>query len=99
MEITVSGHQMDVGEALRSRIVNELSERVEKYFDRGGSAEVRLNPDGHGYRADISLYLASGQFLVSHGVGGDAHAPWPRGVVRLARDVWPSLTPSRGERV
>jgi ribosomal subunit interface protein len=74
MEITVSGHQMDVGDALRSRIVSELSDRVEKYFDRGGSAEVRLNPDGHGYRADVSLYLASGQFLVSHGVGGDAHS-------------------------
>jgi ribosomal subunit interface protein len=74
MEITVSGHQMDVGDALRSRIVNELSERVEKYFDRGGSAEVRLNLEGHGYRADVSLNLASGQFLVSHGVGGDAHA-------------------------
>ncbi len=61
MDIQVSGHQMDVGDALRSRIVNELSEGVAKYFDRGGSAEVRINPDGHGYRVDVSLHLASGR--------------------------------------
>ncbi|HEX8568445.1 MAG TPA: ribosome-associated translation inhibitor RaiA [Caulobacteraceae bacterium] len=87
MDVQVSGHQMDVGEALRSRIVSELSDNVEKYFDRGGSAEVRINPDGHGYRVDVSLYLASGQFLVSHGVGGDAHAAFDDAQTKIEKRV------------
>ena len=78
---------MDVGEALRSRIVSELSGNVEKYFDRGGSAEVRINPDGHGYRVDVSLHLASGQFLVSHGVGGDAHSAFDDAQTKIEKRV------------
>jgi ribosomal subunit interface protein len=87
MDIQVSGHQMDVGDALRSRIVNELSDGVAKYFDRGGSAEVRINPDGHGYRVDVSLHLASGQFLVSHGAGGDAHAAFDDALTKIEKRV------------
>ena len=78
---------MDVGDALRSRIVNELSDGVAKYFDRGGSAEVRINPDGHGYRVDVSLHLASGQFLVSHGAGGDAHAAFDDALTKIEKRV------------
>ena len=87
MDVQVSGHQMDVGDALRSRIVSELSDNVEKYFERGGSAEVRINPDGHGYRVDVSLYLASGQFLVSHGVGGDAHSAFDDALTKIEKRV------------
>ena len=78
---------MDVGEALRSRIVSELSDNVEKYFERGGSAEVRINPDGHGFRVDVSLHLASGQFLVSHGVGGDAHSAFDDAQTKIEKRV------------
>jgi len=87
MEVTVSGHQMDVGDALRSRIVNELSTNVEKYFDRSGAAEVRINPEGHGYRVDVQLNLASGQVLVSHGVGGDAHAAFDDALTKIEKRV------------
>ncbi|HEY1073878.1 MAG TPA: ribosomal subunit interface protein, partial [Brevundimonas sp.] len=36
MQIQVSGKQVDVGEALSSRISQELEEGVGKYFARGG---------------------------------------------------------------
>jgi ribosomal subunit interface protein len=87
MEVTVSGHQMDVGDALRSRIVNELSTNVEKYFDRSGAAEVRINPEGHGYRVDVQVNLASGQLLVSHGAGGDAHAAFDDALTKIEKRV------------
>jgi ribosomal subunit interface protein len=87
MEVTVSGHQMDVGDALRSRIVNELSANVEKYFDRSGAAEVRINPEGHGYRVDVQVNLASGQLLVSHGAGGDAHAAFDDALTKIEKRV------------
>ena len=87
MEITVSGHQMDVGDALRSRIVSELNDNVSKYFDRGGSAEVRVNPEGHGFRVDCQVNLASGQLLVSHGMGGDAHAAFDDALTKIEKRV------------
>ena len=78
---------MDVGDALRSRIVNELSTNVEKYFERSGSAEVRINPEGHGYRVDVSVNLASGQLLVSHGAGGDAHTAFDDALTKIEKRV------------
>lgn len=87
MDVTVSGHQMDVGDALRSRIVSELSDHVEKYFERGGSAEVRINPEGYGFRVDVSVNLASGQHLDSHGAGGDAHGAFDEALTKIEKRV------------
>ena len=87
MEVTVSGHQMNVGDALSTRIAEELSDRIEKYFDRGGSADVRVNPEGHGYRVDVSVNLASGQHLDSHGAGGDAHAAFDDALTKIEKRV------------
>jgi ribosomal subunit interface protein len=78
---------MDVGDALRSRIVDELSDGVGKYFERGGAAEVRITPDGHGYRVDCQVNLASGQLLISHGVGGDAHAAFDDALAKIEKRV------------
>lgn len=74
MNVQVSGRRVDVGEALRTRISDELTANVGKYFERGGSAEVVVSRDGHGFCVDVVLILASGQQLVASGLGGDAHA-------------------------
>ena len=87
MEVTVSGHQMDVGDALRSRIADELSDGVGKYFERGGVAEVRITPDGHSFRVDCQVNLASGQLLISHGMGGDAHAAFDDALTKIEKRV------------
>lgn len=78
---------MNVGDALSTRIAEELSSNIEKYFERGGSAEVRVNPDGHGYRVDVSVNLASGQHLDSHGGGGDAHAAFDDALAKIEKRV------------
>jgi ribosomal subunit interface protein len=87
MDVIVSGHQMNVGDALSTRIAEELSDRIEKYFERGGTAEVRVNPEGHGYRVDVSVDLASGQHLDSHGVGGDAHGAFDDALDKIEKRV------------
>jgi ribosomal subunit interface protein len=78
---------MNVGDALSTRITEELSDHIEKYFDRGGSADVRVNPEGHGYRVDVSVNLASGQHLDSHGAGGDAHAAFDDALTKIEKRV------------
>jgi ribosomal subunit interface protein len=74
MNVQVSGKNVDVGDALRTRITNELIAGVEKYFDRGGSAEVVVSREGHYFKIEVRLMLASGQQVVAFGMGGDAHS-------------------------
>lgn len=73
MEVQVTGKHVDVGEALRSRVADELSASIEKYFDRGGGADVVVSREGNAFKVDCAVTLASGQQLTTHGVGGDAH--------------------------
>jgi ribosome hibernation promoting factor len=74
MQVQITGKQMDVGDALRERITESLNASVGKYFERGGSAEVVVSQGSYDFRVDCRLFLASGQFLESHGLAGDAHA-------------------------
>jgi len=75
MQIQVNGKQVEVGDALRERIETELGQAIDKYFDRGGStAEVTISKQGYLFKADCWVRLASGQALVSHSFGGDAHS-------------------------
>ncbi len=73
MQIQVSGKQCEVGDALRQRIETELNDGIVKYFDRGGEAEVIISKQGYLFKADCWVRLASGQTLVAHAFGGDAH--------------------------
>ena len=73
MQVQVSGKHVDVGQALRTRVAEDLLASIGKYFERGGDAEVVVARDGHGFRVDCVVALASGQRLLSHGAGGDAH--------------------------
>jgi len=74
MPVRISGKHVDLGEALRARIDDDLKAGIGKYFGRGGDAEVVVSRDGHGFRVDCTVTLASGQVLQSHALGGDAHA-------------------------
>jgi ribosomal subunit interface protein len=73
MQVQVTGKQLDVGEALRARISDELLSSIGKYFERGGDADVVVGKNGHSIQVDCSVTLASGQKLVTTGTGGDAH--------------------------
>jgi ribosomal subunit interface protein len=74
MQVQVSGKHVDVGDALRSRISDELLSSIGKYFERGGDADVVVGKNGHSFQVDCSVRLASGHRLESCGQGGDAHA-------------------------
>ncbi|WP_282009621.1 ribosome hibernation-promoting factor, HPF/YfiA family [Brevundimonas aveniformis] len=88
MQVQVSGKHMDVGEALGSRISQELQDGIGKYFERGGQdAEVVVSKDGHSYRVDCWVRLASGQSLVTTGEGGDAHSAFTDSLHKLETRV------------
>jgi len=83
MRVLVSGKHVNVGEALSSRISDDLVSCIGKYFERGGDAEVTLARDGHGFRVDCLVSLASGQKLQSHGLGIDAHGAFDQALGKI----------------
>lgn len=87
MQVQVSGKHVEVGEALGSRIVDELSEGIGKYFERGGDAEVVVSREAHLFKVDCLVRLASGQVLVSAGTGGDAHTAFNDALERMEKRV------------
>jgi ribosomal subunit interface protein len=87
MQVQVTGKHVDVGEALRTRVTDELSNSIAKYFDRGGGADVVVSREGTAFKVDCAVTLASGQQLTTHGVGGDAHVAFDMALERMARRV------------
>ena len=69
MQVQVTGKHVDVGEALRSRVSDEITSSIGKYFDRGGGADVVVSREGHSFKVDCAVTLASGQQLTTHGLG------------------------------
>jgi ribosomal subunit interface protein len=83
MQVQVSGKHVDVGDALRTRISDDLLSSIGRYFERGGDAEVTLSRDRYGFRVDCAVTLASGQQLQSHGLGGDAHGAFGQALAKI----------------
>ena len=73
MQVQVTGKHVDVGDALRARVADEITNSIGKYFDRGGGADVVVTREGNAFKVDCAVTLASGVQLTTHGIGGDAH--------------------------
>jgi ribosomal subunit interface protein len=88
MRIQVAGRQMDVGEALRTRIETELESGVSKYFSRATDATVTVGKNGGaGVEVDCLVHLSSGISLQSQGHGGDAHSAFGDALTKLETRV------------
>jgi len=77
MDIRVSGHQVETGDALRGRVDERLSAIVEKYFDRDGiSAQVTFGkgPHDHGFTCDIVAHVPQGVVLKASDRAADGRA-------------------------
>ncbi len=88
MRIQVAGRQMEVGEALRSRIEDELASGVGKYFNRATDAVVTVGKNGGtGVDVDCTVHLSSGISLQAEGHGGDAHSAFDDALGKLEKRV------------
>ncbi len=88
MQVQVTGKHVDVGEALRSRVSAEISSSIGKYFDReGGGADVVVSREGHAFRVDCAVTLATGQQLTTQGLGGDAHLAFDAAILKMQKRI------------
>src|SRR5690606_23129639 len=89
MDIRVSGHQVDVGDAFRTHVETRLEQLAEKYFPRAISATVTLARDarGHGFRLDCQMFLRQGVFLKAEASDFDPYAAFNFTTERLEKQL------------
>ena len=85
MQISVTGHQFDVGDALRGRVEDDLANSVDKYFDHAIEGNVVFSREAHGIRVDISVHVGHGITLQGHGQADNAHTAFDGALDRIAK--------------
>jgi len=84
MDIRVSGHQVDTGDALRTHVNERMQALAEKYFSRSISAHVTFGSGPHGFfTCDIVAHVMQGVILKGSGQGGEAHPAFDQAADRV----------------
>jgi ribosomal subunit interface protein len=85
MDIRVSGHQVDTGEALREHVTDRLEAIAEKYFARTISSQVTFGkgPHDHAFTCDIIAHVMQGVILKGSGRAAEAHAAFDQSADRI----------------
>jgi ribosomal subunit interface protein len=88
MEIRVSGHQMDTGEALRTHVGTRMNAIAEKYFARAISAHATFGKGPHDrFTCDIIAHVMQGLVLKGHGEAPDAHVAFEGAADRIEKQL------------
>jgi ribosomal subunit interface protein len=88
MEIRVSGHQMDTGEALQTHVADRMNAIAEKYFARALSAHATFGKGPHdSFTCDIVAHVMTGLVLKGHGEARDAHVAFEGAAERIEKQL------------
>lgn len=88
MDIRVSGHQVETGEALKSHVTDRLEAMAEKYFSRTLSAQVTFRPAPHGaFHCDIVCHVMTGLILKGAGEAQDAHPAFDVAAAKIEKQL------------
>lgn len=74
MHITVSGKQVDVGDALRTYVTEQLGIISGKYFDHALEAQVVFSKARSFFMCDIQMHAGRNIIMRGEGEAQDAHA-------------------------
>ena len=87
MQIRVSGKQIDVGEALRTHVEDNMVAAVAKYFDRPVDAHVVFSRNGHEFKCDSSVHLSTGLTAQAHAVNSEIYAAFDQATDRIEKQL------------
>ncbi|MEO1067364.1 MAG: ribosome-associated translation inhibitor RaiA [Pseudomonadota bacterium] len=85
MNLRVSGKNIDVGEALRTHIGDQIDAAVGKYFDGGYTGHVIVEKEGSTFKTECKIHLDTGIDLVANGTASDAHPAFDRAAERIEK--------------
>jgi ribosomal subunit interface protein len=85
MPFRVSGKNIDIGDALRIRITERITDATTKYFDGGYSGHVTVGKEGFGFRTECAIHLDSGITLEAEALAADAYASADQAASRIEK--------------
>ena len=85
MHINVAGKQIDLSDALRTRVTAHLDVIAEKYFDDALEANVTFSRARSFFTCDINVRAARGLLLRGEGEAADAHGAFDDAAEHIAK--------------
>jgi ribosomal subunit interface protein len=87
LTVRVTGRNIDVGDALRSKIQEDLEIGISRYVTRDGEAIVTLEKQRHLYHVETIVHLDSGISLESNGEASEPHAAFAAALEKIEKRV------------
>jgi len=85
MQITVSGKQVDLSDALRARVAQQLDTVAAKYFDQALVANVTFSRARSFFTCDINMHAGRGLILRGEGEAADANSAFDDAAEHIAK--------------
>lgn len=87
MRYQITGKQIDVGEALRTHVEQELGSVVEKYSGRPTDAAVIFSRDSHQYVCESTVHLSTGLNAQAKGHANEIYAAFDACAEKLDKQL------------
>jgi ribosomal subunit interface protein len=89
MDIRVSGHQVDTGDALKQRVTERLQGIADKYFARAVSSQVTFGkgPHDNGFTCDIVMHVMQGLVLKGTNSGMEANGAFDGAADKIEKQL------------
>lgn len=85
MNLSVSGKQIDVGDALRQHVQTALEEAVGKYFDAAIDGAVTFSRENYLFCCDIQVHARRGIFMQAEAEADEIYVAFDRALDRIAK--------------
>ena len=87
MHLTVTGKQIDTGDALRRHVESSLDSILGKYFKTAIEAHVVFSKEAHLSRAEISLHIGRGIVVNAGAAATEVYAAYEAAAERIAKQL------------
>jgi len=88
MEIRVSGHHVDTGDALQSHVDDRMNAIADKYFPKAISAHTTFGKAPHNhFQCDIVSHIMQGLMLKSEARAEDAHQAFDQAAEKIEKQL------------
>ncbi|MDT8760734.1 ribosome-associated translation inhibitor RaiA [Sphingomonas psychrotolerans] len=89
MDIRVSGHQVETGDALKTLVTERLQGIADKYFSRAISSQVTFGkgPHDNGFTCDIIMHVMQGLVLKAANSGMEANGAFDGAADRIDKQL------------
>jgi ribosomal subunit interface protein len=88
MKVTVQGHHIDVGEALKTHITEKLSAINEKYFNRAINVTVTMSKDAKSqFKAHVAMTVGKDIHVQATDMEHDVYAAFDNAAEKIAKQL------------